>query len=490
MNALDLLSSPVAYRLGWTLVHSLWEAAAVGILAWIVLAMLRRRSPQVRYVTASAAMATILLLTVATCLVVEAPEAKAPPSATVSAVPAGPIAPPVGPALPPVGPRAAAPRGPAAPAAVVAVAPAVPVEAWTVRWQRAVEPHLPWLVAAWLAGVLALSLWRVGGWVAAYRLRVVGTQPVGPAIESMARRLIGRLGLARPVRILQSLVVQTPMVIGWLRPVILLPVSAVMGLTPDQLEAILAHELAHIRRLDYLLNLLQAVIEVILFYHPAVWWIGRRMRAERERCCDDVAVGVLGNPIRYVEALAAVEGVRQPASGTAVAASGSGGRDLVDRVRRLLGLPEPARASAAASATAILLVAALLAISITLGVSCRSTPPGEEFVRAEVSLSVDATGKHIQAVTTTLTDASDVAKLAAFFPDVGRGRKAWKAAGWKAGMMVDFTLRQRQGRPRCRVGERQPDRLERRAGRLGRRGRPGGLPAADPPEDRRRGQGR
>jgi beta-lactamase regulating signal transducer with metallopeptidase domain len=394
MNALELLSSPAAYRLGWTLIHSLWEAAAVGVLAWVALTLLRRSSPQARYVAATAAMAAILVLTVSTALVVQAPAEKSP--APVAAMPL-PATPYVGQPPANVGPFATVAPAPEPSPAVAAVAPApapvVSAEAWTARWQRAVEPWLPWLVAAWLAGVLALSFWRVGGWVAAYRLRVIGTQPAGPAIQSAARRLIGQLGIARPVRIMQSLVVQTPMVIGWLRPVILLPVGAVLGLTPDQLEAILAHELAHIRRFDYLVNLLQAVIEVVLFYHPAVWWIARRMRAERERCCDDVAVAVLGNPISYVEALAAVEVVRQPAAGAAVAASGSGGRDLVARVRRLLGLPDPACSSLAASAMATLLVFAVLAISITMGVSCghgglMSAEPAEESIAGPMAMTL------------------------------------------------------------------------------------------------------
>ena len=106
------------------------------------------------------------------------------------------------------------------------------------------------------------------------------------------RRLCGQLRIRRPVRLLESALVDVPMVIGWLRPVILLPASALSGLTPQQLEAIIAHELAHIRRHDYLINLLQSLIETLLFYHPAVWWVSRQIRREREHCCDDLAVAV------------------------------------------------------------------------------------------------------------------------------------------------------------------------------------------------------
>ena len=99
-----------------------------------------------------------------------------------------------------------------------------------------------------------------------------------------------------------------PTVIGWLKPVVLLPASALAGLTPRQLEAILAHELAHIRRHDYLVNLLQTLVETLLFYHPAVWWLSRRIRVERENCCDDLAVSLCGDPVAYAAALADLEG--------------------------------------------------------------------------------------------------------------------------------------------------------------------------------------
>ena len=95
--------------------------------------------------------------------------------------------------------------------------------------------------------------------------------------------------------------VEVPTVIGWLRPVVLMPASALSGMGPQQLEAILAHELAHIRRHDYLVNLLQTVVETLLFYHPAVWWLSGRIRVERENCCDDLAVSLCGDPYAYAE---------------------------------------------------------------------------------------------------------------------------------------------------------------------------------------------
>src|SRR5262249_44302433 len=159
-------------------------------------------------------------------------------------------------------------------------------------------------------------------------------RPARDAWQTLARRLSRALGVRHAVRLLESTAVQIPAVVGWLRPVILLPASTVTGLTPEQLEMILAHELAHIRRHDFLVNLLQAVVVTLLFYHPAVWWISRQVRIERENCCDDLAVAVCGTPLQYARALTRLEELRVGAPSLAVSARGG---SLFERVRRLVG---------------------------------------------------------------------------------------------------------------------------------------------------------
>ena len=119
--------------------------------------------------------------------------------------------------------------------------------------------------------------------------------------------LAARLRIGRAVRVVQSAAVQVPLVVGWLRPIVMLPASALTGLSPAQLESIIAHELAHVRRHDYLVNALQSVAEVLLYYHPACWWISRRIRVEREHCCDDIAVALCGDGVTYASALADLE---------------------------------------------------------------------------------------------------------------------------------------------------------------------------------------
>jgi Zn-dependent protease with chaperone function len=198
------------------------------------------------------------------------------------------------------------------------------------------EPWLPLLVLGWICGVLALSLRLMSGWVLVQRMKSHGTLPASESWQATALRLSRRLHIGRPVRLLQSSLVGVPTVIGWIKPVVLLPASALAGLSPEQLEAILAHELAHIRRHDYLVNLLQTLVETLLFYHPAVWWVSRRIRIERENCCDDLAVSLCGDPYAYARALADLEELRGSGGQLVMAANGG---SLVQRIRRLLGAP-------------------------------------------------------------------------------------------------------------------------------------------------------
>jgi len=227
----------------------------------------------------------------------------------------------------------------AAPVATFFARPvAPPLTSWPLPSPDSWQAVLPWLVAAWFSGVLALSVRLVGGWRVAARLRSTGVRPAQPEWHQRLETLISRVGVSRPVRLLISPLVEVPTVVGWLRPVILAPVGALTGLPPAHIEALLAHELAHIRRYDYLVNMLQSVAEAVLFYHPAVWWISGQIRAERELCCDDLAVKASGDVATYVHALAELESYRHARSGHALAANGG---SLLNRIRRLAGHKAP-----------------------------------------------------------------------------------------------------------------------------------------------------
>jgi uncharacterized protein (TIGR03435 family) len=227
-------------------------------------------------------------------------------------------------------------------------------------------PFLSWVVMVWFAGTVVFWIRLTGGWVVAARMRSLLVRRAPTEWQETLVSLGRRIGLSRPVRLLVSALVEVPTVVGWLRPVVLLPVGALSGLPVDHLEALLLHELAHIRRRDALVNMLQSIAEALLFYHPAVWWVSGHIRAERELCCDDVAVAASGDRLTYARALAQLESNRPAHINAAVAVNG--GR-LSDRIARLLGQARPAVRTGPGLGT---LAAAILVAAAAYGLFAQS----------------------------------------------------------------------------------------------------------------------
>jgi beta-lactamase regulating signal transducer with metallopeptidase domain len=203
---------------------------------------------------------------------------------------------------------------------------------WYLSWSGGLQRALPWLVLAWFTGAVVLLIRQAGGSFFAARLRSNASPPAPHHLQDALNRIAVQLGVAYPVRLLVSSMVEVPVVVGWFRPVVLMPIGALTGLAPEYIEALLAHELAHIRRHDYLVNVLQSVVEAVLFYHPAIWWVSNQIRTERELCCDDLAVAASGDTLTYVQALADLESCRPAHVRASIAANGG---SLLDRIRRL-----------------------------------------------------------------------------------------------------------------------------------------------------------
>jgi len=360
----NILSQEIVQKLGWTLLHFVWQAAAVALLLGILLAILRKFSANVRYIIACVAMGLIVLLPIITIQMIHVStqqltvENEPPPKPFITVVQ---------PATEETSPAVAVQHEELAQLENTVAEPSIP---WKQRVIERLEPALPYLVAGWLLGVFGLSLWHLGGWTQLQRLRKKLVKQVDTSINEKLLWLSERLRVKQTVQLLESALVQVPTVVGWLRPVILLPASALTGLTAEQLEALLAHELAHIRRYDYLINMLQTVIETLGFYHPAVWWISHRIRSERENCCDDVAVSISGDRVRYARALTSMEEIRAGRSELAVTATGG---NLFTRIRRIVGKDsnDSSRASWIPSAITILLIA-IISVPTTIALTTKS----------------------------------------------------------------------------------------------------------------------
>jgi bla regulator protein blaR1 len=338
MNTMELmLGNELAQAAGWTLLHFVWQGCLIALLPFTVQALSTRRSAQVRYGTACLALLMM---------------AAAPPI-TFSLL--------EGPGSPASGPILNLERLPVSPSSGRWIS--TPLDSFSPSWLQTIDagisPWLPSLTIAWLCGVFSLSLRLAGGLFYTQRLRKNRTVVICTAWQEKLLRLCHQLQVKQTVLLLESACVQVPTVIGWLRPVILLPASALTGLTAQQLEAILAHELAHIRRYDYLVNLLQTAVETLLFYHPAVWWVSKQARLEREHCCDDLAVAVQGNALAYARALAELESLRNSGPQLALAANGG---SLLARIERLLGCSQPSKAQPGPWLAGVMVVASLLGL--------------------------------------------------------------------------------------------------------------------------------
>jgi beta-lactamase regulating signal transducer with metallopeptidase domain len=294
-------ATPLAAAIGWTLIHSLWEGASATLT--VIIAMAATRSPRVRYAVGCFSLIALLVMTAFTFALVI-------PHATEHQ-------------LLPV-------RSGLAAQTDFNNQPFRP--AWDLRYA------VPWLAVLWLVGVWTCCLWRALSFYSVYQLRYRGLCAAPQRWLEKTERLCKRLSVSRPVTLFESALTEVPSVLGHLRPMILMPAGLLTGLTEPQLEALLVHELVHVRRCDYLVNLSQCLLECLMFYNPAVWWISSVIRAEREHCCDDVVVETTGDAHTYAVALTTVEEVRWAASQPSVAANGG---SLVKRIRRILSTEQP-----------------------------------------------------------------------------------------------------------------------------------------------------
>src|SRR6266849_4148436 len=355
-NFANWISPELLRMLGWTLLHFLWQGA--GLAALFAVANAVCRSAPARYALAVSALVLMMVSPVITftCLRTQ-----------------------MNPAVQTGAEGASTWAGTSTQNATALSGSHVPAAA-----SRTEQPMaMLWLVEAWFLGVLLLSLRTAGGLFLIERMRRKEIKPVGGELYARCLALQRRMDLDRVIQYCECRRLDAAAAQGWFRPVVLLPVRALTGLSEAQIEAVIAHELAHIRRLDCFVNLFQIATETLLFYHPAVWWVSQRIRAERENCCDDEAIAICGDAVNYARALTLMEEWRT-APALMMAANRS---PLSARVVRLLGWDGAAgRIRVAGMAGSfVCLAGALLAGNAFLGVAHAawgSTAPAKQEQRS------------------------------------------------------------------------------------------------------------
>lgn len=301
----NLFNSPAMYTIAITLIHFIWQGALIAGVLKLLLSVTPISKPQLRYLFSSIAMAACLIVPIFTFAWIYSPDYLHANASQNSSQILSPL-----------------------------VEQVASVQS---DWYQNVFEALPFISIGWAVIVFLLALKLCIELISVNRMHLSGSYLPTDKLQNRFEQLVADMALKQQPQLLISLKTNVPMAIGWLKPVVLVPASMVSGLTPNQLDMLLLHELAHIRRHDYIVNFVQTLVEITLFFHPAVRWISKQMRNEREYCSDDLAVAHAGNPIAYAKTLAQTATLckqhRHSIPSMAMAASGG---DLKQRVMRLV----------------------------------------------------------------------------------------------------------------------------------------------------------
>ena len=354
MTILEFLSQPIWQRLGLTLVHFLWQGLAVAVLAAIFVRAFRLKHGNSRYLAYFLAFAAMIVCPLVTFRAIDIPirsfsveaiEAvyDSPDTATTQSIVLQEV-------------ETYAPTISSPPP----ITESVPLSERLSGW---LDVSMPWALVLWMVGVIALSVRLLMGFAGLYRWR----HNLQPLPESLAQRVVllsDGLGMRNFSRVFISPTVLQAMAVGYFKPMVLLPAAMLTQMSPEMLEAVIAHELAHIRRFDLWINLAQRVTETLLFYHPAVWWLSSCLRNERELCCDELAVKATGKPLAYATTLESVSRARFSAKQPILATGlGQDNKPTLSRVRHILGL-KPSQRNCPFSLAGVIAVLFLAAIIV------------------------------------------------------------------------------------------------------------------------------
>ncbi len=328
--------------IGWTIFHSIWQGAVIAIIVGALLLLTGKKSARLRYNISTAAMFLFFFVSLGTFVqVYEAPKTQL--SDNPIFVSGKPV------------------QSESASVNTYDVVNSTKINLPEI-FETYFAENLPLVVTFWFTGLIIFSLRFIGSVFYVQRIKTTGLHTLENIWHYRLNVLHCKLDLNRPVQIYESTQIDIPITIGNLKPIILLPLGIISGLPQDQIEAIISHELAHIKRYDFLINLIQIFIEMIFFYHPLVWWLSALIKTERENCCDDIAIETCGDAVSYSKALYNIQQIRKNEEGLALAAIGKKNQ-LYRRIIRMNTKNKNTGYGVRFAAFAVLLIA-MAAISI------------------------------------------------------------------------------------------------------------------------------
>ncbi len=308
----NFISEELIYALGWTVVHSLWQGCIIAILMAFAMHTLKDKTAKVRYELATFSLFLVFAFSLCTFIwyYIEAGQMVAYESFISNQVIIGDDAGGVS-----------------------------TLHGITQVCMDYFNTHLPTIVLIWLLGVVFFVLRLFGGLAYVQRLKYQESTLLPAKWQLKVQAISKRIPTKKTVQIFESAKAKVPMVIGYFKPFILLPIGTINQLEEKEIEAIIAHELAHVFRNDFLMNIILSFIEVLFYYHPAVWWISGNIRLERENCCDDIAIKVCGNSLTYAKALVRLQELNVSTPRLAMPFSGRKNQ-LLNRIKRILNQPQ------------------------------------------------------------------------------------------------------------------------------------------------------
>ena len=336
--------------LGWTIIHFLWQGVLIGLVTALILALVPSRQAGFRYMTACLALGVCVMTFMVTMILLGQQTRPLEQTAGTIATDMEVLEP------------------------MEIANPAQGTEVMTSDFAGLIA-------IAWILGVLLMSARFIIQWWATVRLRTGAHEEIDSSWQTLFDQLKEQLGLSARIRLLGSRIAETPMVIGWIRPVVLVPASAFTTLTSEELKLVLLHELNHIRRMDHLINLLQGTAECLLFFHPVTWWLSNQIRNERELCCDDLTIQTMNQPRIFARALFKLETLRlehtESPLNTAVHATGG---SLMSRITRMLETKNQTRTTKAAWKAPLAVALATGLTAVCLSTSMNSVDAAEATV--------------------------------------------------------------------------------------------------------------